>query len=241
MTQVRKLRAGALAGLGALAGTMGGLIIGVTGVGPAGGSQSSAQAQAKRALLVRSDFPSGWSSQGKVTTSNGARNSFPGASQLASCLGVSESLIQAKTPSADSPTFGTKNGAQTVTDSVSVFPSAHFASQESAAISSTKVPGCMTSVLAGPAHQAIVNSIGSGATIGTIAVTAVPSSDLAAHASGFTMSFPVTSGEVTLQASISIVSMVRGKTGSQLTFESVGTPVTPSLMRHLVSVAYQRT
>ena len=116
-----------------------------------------------------------------------------------------------------------------------------MAGQEYAAISSTKVPTCMTTVLQGPARQEIVNSIGKGITVGTISVVAVPRSALAAHTTGFTMSFPATSSGVTLHAAVSFISMVRGTRASQLTIESVGKAFPVSLQRHLVSVAYGRT
>lgn len=215
----------------------------VPGAGVAGASQASnAQlGQAKKALLVRSDFPSGWSVQGSVTTSGGGgSSSFPGGSQLASCLGVKESLIDVNTPSADSPTFETKGGAESVEDSVSLFSSTKLAAESNAAISSPKVPGCMTTVLQGPARQAIVGSAGEGVTIGTISVTAVPRADLATHASGFTMSFPATDNGVTVHSNISVISVVNGKSGSQLTIESVGQKFPVSLERHLVSVAAGR-
>lgn len=236
---------GALSGLAAvsgLAGVAGALVIAGVGVGPAGASQSTkAQlAQAKQALLVRSDFPSGWSTSGSVTTSNGGNSSFAGANQLASCLGVSASLINANGPSANSPTFTTKGGADTIENSITVFATTKLASQEGAAISSPKVPGCMNTVLQGPARQSLLGNVGQGVTIGTITTTAVPSSHLAGHATGFAMSFPVTSNGVTLQAQISIISMVRGKLGGQLTVETVGTPMSASLEKHLVTVASSR-
>ncbi|HEY1651309.1 MAG TPA: hypothetical protein VGG09_05455 [Acidimicrobiales bacterium] len=225
--------------------------LGVAGVGggPVAGasersssSSSSQLAQAKKALLVRSDFPSGWSAHGSTTTSaGGGTSSFPGGSQLASCLGVSQSLIDINTPSANSPTFETKGGVDTVQDSASVFSSTKQADQEYGAISSPKVPGCMTTVLQGPARQEIVNSLGKGITVGTITVAAVPGSALAAHTSGFTMSFPATDSGVTLHAAITFISMMRGTMASQLTIESVGKAFPVSLQRHLVSVAYGRT
>jgi hypothetical protein len=233
---------GALSGLvGLAAGVVG--AAGVLGASPAGASSSSNTqlSQAKKALIVRSDFPSGWSAQGSVTTSKGGTGSFPGGSELASCLGVSETLINVNAPSANSPSFTTKNGEQTVQDAVSVFSSTKFAAQENAAISSSKVPGCLNTVLQGPARQAIVNSIGQGITIGTISVKPVPKSDLSSHATGFTMSFPAMDKGVTLQTSISVISVVKGKIGSQLTIESVSTPVSASLTKHLVSVINQRT
>jgi hypothetical protein len=235
-------RAAAL--LAVLVGTAG-LVLGL-GAGPAGAGQtastiSSEEAQAKPHLIVHSDFPSGWSGQGKVTTSDSG-GSFPGAGQLAACLGVSPSLINAKTPQATSPNFQNKAGTDYVQDSVSVFRSSKQGTQEYAAIADPKVPSCLTEVLATPAaKQQLQQSAGSGVTIGTVTVTATNPAVLVPHSSGFTISFPATSQGITANSSVSVVSIVRGKLGSQVSFTSVGLPFPVSLERHLVSVASGRT
>jgi len=96
---------------------------------PAGASGTSAkvktqEAQAKQALIVHSDFPSGWSVQGSVTTSDstGGSANFPGGDQLIGCLGLSHYLANLATPTANSPTFSTKQGLDTVQDSVTSSP-----------------------------------------------------------------------------------------------------------------------
>jgi len=76
--------------------------------------------QAKRDLLVLSDLPSGWTS----TKSSNNNSSFPGAAQLASCLGVPKSIITNNPPTASSPEFDSKNHLQSVNDSVQIYPSA---------------------------------------------------------------------------------------------------------------------
>ena len=238
----RVLRVGSVGGLGLM-----GLLVAVTAVvalaGPAAASQNTkAQlAQAKAALLVRSDFPSGWTKQGAVTTSNGGSSSFPGATQLASCLGVSQSLINLNRPSATSPTFAAKAGADSVTDNATVFSSTKEANQEFAAFASSKVPGCVNTLLAGPARQALLGNVGQGVTIGTISTATLPGSLLAGRSTGFAMNFPVTTNGVTLQAQITVITIVRGKAGSQISISTVGPPLPASLERHLVSVAYGRT
>jgi hypothetical protein len=98
----------------------------------------------------------------------------------------------------------------------------------------------MTTVLQGPARQSIVGSAGQGVTIGNISVAAVPRSVLPSHGSGFTMTFPATDDGVTVNSAISVISVVRGKAGSQLTFEAVGKTFPVSLERHLVAVAAGR-
>lgn len=217
----------------------------IVAAGPAGASSAKVkaeEAQAEQALLVRSDFPSGWSGQGTVTTSdsNGGGANFPGGNELVSCLSLSSYLINLATPAANSPTFQTRGGEATVQDSVNIFPSTKVAAEADAALSGRKVPGCMTAALQGPAKQSIANAMGKGITIGTIAVTATKPALLVPHSAGFTISFPATYQGVTLQTQVSIVSMFRGKSDTQITFTSVLDPFSSSLARHLETVAYGR-
>ncbi len=216
-----------------------GLLLGLM-VGPAA-ANSGGLAQAKRNLLGRPDLPSGWSGQGAVTTSHGGgTNTFPGASQLVACLGLSSSVFNLNAPSATSPTFQNKAGTDFVQDSVSAFPSTKVANQQYTAVANPKVPGCMTTVLQGPAKQQLTSSLGAGMTLGTVTVTPANPSGLIAHATGFTISFPVATQGITVNAAITIVSMVRGLSGNQITLTSVGLPFPSALQRHLETVAYAR-
>ncbi len=215
---------------------------------PAGASSISAnvkaqEAQAKRALIVHSDFPAGWSVQGSVTTSdsNGGTGNFPGGSQLIGCLGLSHYLANLATPTANSPTFSTKQGFDTVQDTVNIFPSTKVAGEAKAVITSSKVPGCMTTAFQGPAKQSIANSAGQGATVGTITVAVAKPAQLIPHASGFTISVPVTDHGVSLNTQVDIVSIFRDSSDNQFVFTSVGQPFPTALERHLESVAYGRT
>jgi hypothetical protein len=223
----------ALAGLVVLAG------VGVAGPA-AGASQGSSQyAALKKALFVRSDFPSGWSGPGKVTTSNGG-GGFPGQAQLASCIGVSQSLLNQHSPTATSPDFQDKAGTHYVQDNANAFPSTTVAARQYAAISGPKVPGCLTTDLQAPAAKQQLESSING-TIGTVAVTSVSPAALVRHSSGFVITFPATVQGVMAPVSIAVVSMVRGKSGHQILFTSVGTPFSASFEHHLVAVAYGRT
>jgi hypothetical protein len=215
---------------------------------PAGASGSSAQvtaqeAQAKRQLIVHSDFPAGWSTQGSVTTSdsNGDSANFPGGNQLIGCLGLSHYLANLATPTANSPTFSTKQGLDTVQETVNIFPSTKVAGEAKAVISSSKVPGCMTTAFQGPAKQSIAQSAGQGATVGTITVAVASPGHLVPHASGFTISVPITDHGVSLNTQVDIVSLFRGTSDNQFDFTSVGQPFPTSLERHLESVASGRS
>jgi hypothetical protein len=217
---------------------------------PVGASSASAsakvkaeEAQAKSELLVKSDFPSGWSGQGSVSTDdkNGGAPNFPGGQQLVSCIGIPQSLLAVSTPEAVSPTFQTNGGEVSAQDTVDIAPSVKLAAEANALLASSKVPGCLTTAFQGPARQSIVNSAGNGVTIGNIAVVAANPDQLIRHATGFTVSFPATSQGVTLNVQIDLISVPHGKTDSQLTLTSVSHSFSPSLAKHLETVAYGRT
>ena len=217
---------------------------------PVGASSASAsskvkaeEAQAKSELLVKSDFPSGWSGQGSVSTDdkNGGAPNFPGGQQLVSCIGIPQSLLAVSTPEAVSPTFQTNGGEVSAQDTVDIAPSVKLAGEANALLASPKVPGCLTTAFQGPARQSIVNSAGNGVTIGNIAVTAANPDQLIRHATGFTVSFPATSQGVTLNVQIDLISVPHGKTDSQLTLTSVTNSFSSSLAKHLETVAYGRT
>ena len=73
-------------------------------------------------------MPKGWKTE-KGSGGSGSNN-FPGATQLASCIGVPASLITSNPPEVDSPYYENKSGSLEVQDSVSVFPSAKTATAE---------------------------------------------------------------------------------------------------------------
>ena len=229
----------ALAVLGGLAGVAGLGLAGEAGASLRSGS-SGQYAALKKDLLVRSDFPSGWTAQGSVTTSNGGGGSFPGESQLAGCIGVSESLLNLKSPTATSPNFQDKAGTHYVQDSANTFPSTKVASEEYAAIAKPNIASCLNTVLQSPAAKQQLESSMNG-TIGTVTVTPVSPAVLVHHSSGFVIVFPATVQGINANVAITVVSLVRGKTGHQVSFTSVGTPFSGTLEHHLVAVASGRT
>lgn len=239
----RQRRAVSLPGSATLVALAGLVVVAGVGIaGPAtGASQGSSQyAALKKALFVRADLPSGWSGPGKVTTNNGGGGGFPGQAQLASCIGVSPSLFNQHSPTATSPNFQDKAGTHYVQDNANAFPSTKVANQQYAAISGPKVPGCLTTDLQTPAAKQQLESSMNG-TIGTVTVAAANPGALVRHSSGFVITFPATVQGVTANVTLTVVSLVRGNRGHQISFTSVGTPFPTSFEHHLVAVAYGRT
>jgi hypothetical protein len=209
-----------------------------TQVAGAGASAASSRAQAKKLLLTLSDMPKGWKKE--KGSGGGGSSNFPGASQLASCIGVPASLITSNPPEADSPYYENKSGSLEVQDTVSVFPSAKAAAADRSALANNNTPACMTTLLNGSFKAQILASAGKGATLGTITVTRFDPANFASGTTGFVMSLPISEQGVSLTAVITAVYYVKGKLGQQIDFNSYGPAFPTSLAKSLTATALHR-
>jgi hypothetical protein len=207
-------------------------------LGGAGASTASSKAQAKKDLLVLSDMPSGWKTE-KGSTSGGSGN-FPGAKQMAGCIGVSSKLFNSNPPEVDSPYFENQSGSLEVQDSVSIFGSARVAKAELAALSNAKTPSCMTTIMNGAFKAKIAASAGQGATLGTISVTRANPANLAKGATGLDVSVPITSQGQSLTVNITVSYAIKGTLGQEVNFNSYGSPFPATLSRSLTAAALSR-
>jgi hypothetical protein len=226
------LAAAATAGLAGVVGLFG--LSGAAGAaGAVGSGATPAQtAQAKKALLVPSDLPAGWTSSASTTVSGAG---FTGAPQLAHCIGVPANLIKVQPPQVNSLQFSDKGGSEQVQNTISIFPSSSYAREEYAAVASHKTPHCLS---------ALFNSgtgSGSGATVtrvsspkGTSAYAIVIAASSGSSASGTSQaSSPVTRTET--------VFFVHGQYGDAISIVTLGSQAVPaSLVDHLTSEAQGR-
>jgi len=201
-------------------------------------AKAHAKAHAKKDLLVLADMPSGWKAE--KGSSGGGNSNFPGAKQLASCIGVSSRLINSNPPEVDSPYFESSDGSLEVQDSVSIFGSAKVARAELAAMANAKTPRCMTTIMNGAFKSKIAASAGKGATLGTITVTRAKPANFAKGATGLNISLPITAQGQSLTVSISAVYYVKGALGQQIDFNSYGSPFPALLSLALSSTAFHR-
>jgi hypothetical protein len=213
-----------------------GLALG-TQVTGAGASTASNKAQAKKLLLVLADMPKGWKKE-KGSGGSGS-SSLPGATLLASCIGVPSSLISSNPPEVDSPYYENQSGSLEVQDSVSIFPSAKDASEEFDALANTKTPACMTTLMNGAFKSQIIGSAGKGATVGTITVTRADTAGLPGS-TGLVMSLPITDQGISVDASLTAVYYIKGKLGQQIDFNSYGPVFPTSLAKSLTATALHR-
>ena len=105
-------------------------------------SELARPGQARKALLVLSDMPAGWTTTKNANTGN----STLGDAQLAHCIGVPASLVPVNPPSVNSP--GVHRADQVtmlVEDNVTVYSSAaENPATEYALGQNPKTAGCMT-------------------------------------------------------------------------------------------------
>jgi len=212
-----------------------GIAVGALSAGSAlpAAAHGALPAKAKKALLVLSDFPKGWTS----AKSDNNNSSFPGAAQLASCIGIPASTVNDNPPTVYSPTFSSKNSVESVQDNVSVYASAKAARADYESIANSKTPACLTTVLNGAAKKALQSGFGSGGTIGNVLVSRTPAGDYAPHTANFTAFIPFTSKGETLNLELTVVDYVKGTYEQTVTLTSIEDPFPTSLARHVTGVA----
>lgn len=199
------------------------------------GSGPSELAQAKKALLVLSDMPSGWESAKAPHNPD----STVGDSQLAHCIGVAESLISESPPSVNSPQFQNRSATFTINDNVTVFPSAKNALAELGTVSNKKTPGCMTTLAQGPLKKQLFGKPPKGVTYGTPLVSATDPTAFPFTA-GYSMSWPALSHGVTVNVTVTQLFAVKGRLGQQIVFTSFGSPFPIATEQRIATTALER-
>ena len=207
----------------------------VPGTSARAGATSSQMAQARKALLLLSDMPSGW-----IKTKAPPNNNAVGAGQLARCIGVAKSLITENPPSVSSPQFQNRQGTLMVNDNVTVFPSAKNATQELATIANAKTPGCLTAVASGPLKSKFLGTFPKGVSAGTPLVSAIDPATFGPGTAGYSLSVPVTTHGQTINLTVTQVFAIKGRLGQQIGFTSVGQPFSIGLEGHLSSIGVGR-
>jgi len=210
-----------------------------TGASATTASRKADVALARKALVVLSDFPSGW-----TTTPYSNAGGSPGIKQVAACLHVPVSVVNTNYPEANSPNFNASALDLQVQDSVDVFPNAKIATQQFDLFSAHKSLGCFIQVFNSPSIKALfIREIGKGSTVGTISGRALPKPVPKNDSSSFVISIPATYKGVTLTVDLEIITiMSKSNTeGAQLTFTySTSSKFPASLVSHLEVVTADR-
>lgn len=207
-------------------------------MGVAGASNPSTVAQARKALLVLSDMPPGWTSSSSGSQNNG---SFPGAEQLASCLAVPADVLNSNAPTAYSQDFSSKNQQFMVADNVSIYPTARGARASFTTLANARTPGCITAFFNGTGKSILTSGAPAGASVGTVVVARTPASDYGPGTTNFTAFLPITHQEVVINSQVTVVDFVKGAEEQTVTLDSYGTGFPVSVSRHVTEVADGRT
>ena len=208
-----------------------------TAPGTAAATSTAAATAGGRTRLTLSDLPSGWVSGGPAAAPT---RLSPWSTQLASCVGVPARLAAVAPAKVTSPDFSSADKTLTVQDSVSEYGTAAQARADSAAMSSPKTPACMNSIGSAALQASIQQRAGSGATVGTVTIAALPTTWHAEHVSGFTVTIPLVSAGRQLTITSTEVGFVRGAVVHQVTFNGNGAAFPGLLEARLVETVQNR-
>jgi len=222
----------ALTALGLVAGAV---APGVAAGAVRSGSASGERAQARKALLVLTDMPSGWRS----TKAPNNPSTTTGDTELAHCIGVAVSLIRENPPSVSSPEFENTSGSLTVTDNVTVFPSARNALAELGTTANKKTPGCLTMLAQGPLKGQLFGTPPKGVTYGSPLVSATDPMAFPSTA-GYSMSVPAVTRGGTENITVTQLFAVKGRLGQQMVFTSFGPSFPIPTEQHIATAAVDR-
>jgi hypothetical protein len=237
-SQSRASRGQRLSGVGTAAALLAtGLI--VTAGAASAGAATSAQAQAKKHLLVQSDMPKGWKPE-KGTGGSGGGSGLTGGSGVAACIGVPAAVVNDNSPGESSPYYENKDGSLEVQDNVTVFPSTAYATRELEAMASSKTPGCLQSWINGAGKSSFESAAGKGVTLGDVTVSALDPVVYGTGVKGVVANLPITYQGVTVNGQLISVNFNKGRLGQSITYTSYLGGFPNSLAAHLVSVARGR-
>ena len=146
------------------------------------------KAHVAQALLQSSDFPSGWTSAGAAGTSHISpwSKAWPRAPTC-------RRSIAAITPTKVSgPEFTSPDKTLAAEDSVSVYPTAAQGRAAWQRLANAKTPSCMNRIGSAALRASVQQEAGSGATVGTVQISALAPGTFEADQTGYTVSIPLT-------------------------------------------------
>jgi hypothetical protein len=211
---------------------------------PASATSASRKADvalARKALIVKSDLPSGWTASPSGANSGGPNIDL---SDLAKCLGVAKSVVNYNAPEADSPSFNDNNTGQSVQDEVDVYPSLKIAAEQFNSFASSRTPGCIQQFFNEASSKILMaKEVGKGAKVGNATAVGLATPVASNQSSALKVQIPITYKGVKLTIVLELVTiMSKSKTeGAQLTIGYPDIePFAQSLVAHLEAVTVQR-
>ncbi len=211
---------------------------------PAQSPQSIAKDRALGAagLLRVADFPSGW----VATPRKRKRKSHAGIqAEVASCLKVPVTQLSKHEPEeVESPRFRGPNG-ETVSNSVTVKPTADLAAKEFAVLAKPQTPSCLTQAFGKLLSQELNKrtagrKLPSGFRIGSPAVTALPFATIGDQTVAYRLAIPITTPAGTLKSYFDIVAVRAGRADVSFSFSGTLKPVAAGAEHQLTLASVKR-
>jgi hypothetical protein len=193
-------------------------------------------ALARQGLVVLSDFPTGWTASGKITSGGGSTAGVPVA-KLASCIGISDAELDSNYPTENSPTFADPTGDLTVSDQVEAFPSSAGARSDFSTFSSAKTPTCLASVLGPAIRKQAQQGAGSGITVGTIASSRLTFPSVGDESGEMELQVPLTTPKGSTTLYLDLVVIIDGRLETTLSLTSPGAPFDETVAQQAATAA----
>ena len=210
-------------------------------------SRKNEVAVARKALIVLSDFPKGWSTSPSGGNSNGSAGnaeSNAGVAQAVACLGIPKSALNYNAPAADSPYFNENALGLSVSDEVDIFSTSKIAAEFFNIYGSSRSVGCFQRVFRSTAMEKfLAGGIGRGATVGATKVIRFPKPVAGNESAAMEELVPFTyKGISSTVVVVTVVIMSKSKSkGAMLTFSNpIESPFATSLAVHLETVTANR-
>lgn len=196
---------------------------------------------ARESLIRLSDFPDGWTTQGKITEGDGASGLTKSeATQLTECLEVPPSEIDTAIPHWTSARFVESSDAVTVDDDVSVYPDAAKADTDYSTFSDSKTPGCLVELLGPTIAQQIGAQLQPGQRVGTVTAGTRDIGSFGTRSGDIELAVPIVEGTKEVPVYVDVIVVVEGRAESTLTASSPGIPFSETLGARLAQVAATR-
>ncbi len=210
-----------------LLGALGGALAMVLSAGATASAAPSPTAQARSDLVTVKVLPGHWTTSPYGNSGGGGGSSGPGLPRQCRKLG---SGFDANPPTVESPYFDKANSSTELQEEIDIYPNAGQAQKAARVTGSTAAAHCIAAVF-NQMRGSLAQSIGKGATVGTIAASVEPAPHLGQAASTLRITIPITYQGVSLNLLTTLVNFSQGRFEAVLDESNLGGPV-PAAIRN---------
>jgi hypothetical protein len=204
------------------------------------------KAAAQAASLVLTDFPAGWTAQANSNTSTDVQNSKSELTQLAKCLGVSETELADAPASYSSPDFSENTTERTASSTVNYRATSAEQNRAFELLTSPKTPGCLATTFKNVIDEAIKHpsspeeTLPAGANIGQPTVSRISFPAVGDKSAALQVRIPVSYQGLSITPVLDGVFVIKGRAGVDMSFQSFQTPFPIDQQKHYTQLVVNR-